>query len=266
MARRSWSASPPREAGRHHRELDHLLLEDRHAQGAFQHRADRLVGVGDRLQPLAPLQVGVDHVALDRPGAHDRDFDHQVVEACAASVAAALPSARAIRSGTRRRCRRARACDRCRDPRPGCRLMRSPRRGRCGSAAKLLRIAVSMPSARMSTFSRPSASMSSLSHWMTVRSAMAAFSTGTSAEMGLRVMTKPPTCCDRWRGKAEDLRAPGVEHARPCCSRRRDSPRRSAARDRRGGPTTTSDLASCSTNSGSSPSALPTSRTALRGR
>ena len=40
------------------------------------------------------------------PGPHDRDLDHQVVETFAASAAAASTSARAIRSGTRRWCRR----------------------------------------------------------------------------------------------------------------------------------------------------------------
>ena len=38
-------------------------------------------GEGHRLLAAAALQVRVDHVALDRPRAHDRDLDHQVVEA-----------------------------------------------------------------------------------------------------------------------------------------------------------------------------------------
>ncbi len=59
------------------------------------------------------------------------------------------------------------------------------------------RIADSMPSARMSTFIKPTASRSSLSHWITVRSAIAVFSTGTSRANGPRDMTKPPTCCVR---------------------------------------------------------------------
>ena len=58
-------------------------------------------------------------------------------------------------------------------------------------------MAESMPSARTSTFKRPSASMSFLSHWITVRSAIAAFSIGTSRASGPREMTKPPTCCDK---------------------------------------------------------------------
>ncbi len=40
-----------------------------------------------------------------------------------------------------------------------------------------------------------------MSHWITVRSGIAAFSMGTSSSSGPREITKPPVCCDRWRGK-----------------------------------------------------------------
>ena len=101
------------------------------------------------------------------PGPHDRDLDHQVVEAARAAAAAACSSARASRSGTRRPCRPA-------DHVVGRRILRRdvlhaaivPRRSRRSGRAHL-RIAVSMPSASTSTLSRPSASRSSLSHWMT---------------------------------------------------------------------------------------------------
>ena len=63
----------------------------------------------------------------------------------------------------------------------------------------------SMPSASTSTFIRPSASMSSLSHSMKVRSAMAALPIGTVSSRRAGVSTKPPTCCDRWRGKPMQL-------------------------------------------------------------
>ena len=43
--------------------------------------------------------------------------------------------------------------------------------------------------------------MSSLSQQMTVRSSIAAFSIGTSSSSRPSVMTKPPTCWERWRGK-----------------------------------------------------------------
>ena len=79
------------------------------------------------------------------------------------------------------------------------------RRASCRSAARAgrsaLRMQVSMPSASTSTLRMPSASRSSLSHSMTVRSSIAAFSIGTSSSSRLRVRTKPPTCCERWRGK-----------------------------------------------------------------
>ena len=60
---------------------------------------------------------------------------------------------------------------------------------------------VSMPSPSTSTLRMPSASRSSLSHSTKVRSSMAPLPIGTTSSSRLRVMTKPPTCCDRWRGK-----------------------------------------------------------------
>src|SRR5690349_10994625 len=72
------------------------------------------------------------------------------------------------------------------------------------------RMAESMPSASTSTFRRPRLSKSSLSHWMTLRSGMAAFSIGTSCARAPREMTKPPTCCDRWRGKPRSACASAI--------------------------------------------------------
>ena len=37
-------------------------------------------GNGHCLCPAPPLEIGVDHVALDRPGADNRHLDHQVIE------------------------------------------------------------------------------------------------------------------------------------------------------------------------------------------
>ena len=45
-----------------------------------------------------------------------------------------------------------------------------------------------------------SASMSSLSHSMTCRLSIAAGSIGTSSSSRSCVSTKPPGCCERWRG------------------------------------------------------------------
>ncbi len=69
------------EAGGDHGQLHHLFLEHGHAQGAFQSRLEFVLFIGHRLLALAPVQVGVDHAALDGAGPHDGDLDHQVVEA-----------------------------------------------------------------------------------------------------------------------------------------------------------------------------------------
>ena len=69
-----------REPGGHHGELHDLLLEDRHAQRPFQDFFHLRARIRDRLGSAPAPQVGVHHAALDRPGAHDRHLDHQVVE------------------------------------------------------------------------------------------------------------------------------------------------------------------------------------------
>ena len=58
-----------------------------------------------------------------------------------------------------------------------------------------------MPSPSTSTLRMPSASRSSLSHSTKVRSSIAPLPIGTTSSSRLRVMTKPPTCWERWRGK-----------------------------------------------------------------
>ena len=97
---------------------------------------DRIARIVHRLQALAAAQIGMHHAALDRAGAHDRDLDHQIVETCAASAAAAWTSARAIRSGTRPRCRPAGSCRRQRGLPPARRSSRNGRAaaGRSGPA------------------------------------------------------------------------------------------------------------------------------------
>ena len=78
-----------RELRRLHGEPHRLLLEERHTEGFLEHPTQLVRGavLGRRrridhlLQPVAAAQVGMHHVALDRAGAHDRDLDHQVVEA-----------------------------------------------------------------------------------------------------------------------------------------------------------------------------------------
>ena len=69
------------ETGCNHGQLDHLLLENGYAEGALQHVLDFIARVAHYLQALLAPQVGVHHVALYRPGPHDGDLDHQIVEA-----------------------------------------------------------------------------------------------------------------------------------------------------------------------------------------
>ena len=70
-------------------DLHRLLLEERHAQRSFEDLfqlvggAMRRIGGGimDLIGPIAPAQIGMHHVALDRPRPHDRDLDDEIVEA-----------------------------------------------------------------------------------------------------------------------------------------------------------------------------------------
>ena len=75
------------ELGRHHGDLHRLLLKQGHAQGLFEHLLQlvRIVrragsGVVRRLQTLASTQIGMHHVALDRPRPDDRHLNGQIVE------------------------------------------------------------------------------------------------------------------------------------------------------------------------------------------
>ena len=75
-------------AGRIDGNLHGLLLEERDAERAFQDLFE-LVGravfrcgarIGDGLLTLSAAQIWVDHVALDRAGAYDGDFDDKVIK------------------------------------------------------------------------------------------------------------------------------------------------------------------------------------------
>src|SRR5690606_27630251 len=65
-----------REARRDDRELHDLFLEDRHAERALEHAAHLVARIRDRLLAVASPEIRMDHVALDRPRANDRDLDH----------------------------------------------------------------------------------------------------------------------------------------------------------------------------------------------
>src|SRR5215211_3055572 len=71
-----------------------------------------------------------------------------------------------------------------------------------------------MPRPSTSTFRMPRSLRSSLSHSTTVRSSMAAFSIGTTSSRRVRVMTKPPTCWERWRGKPISSSASAITRVR----------------------------------------------------
>ena len=69
-----------REPGALDRDAHRLFLEQRNAQRLAEHALELGSWIVDRLEALAPAKVWVDHVALDRPGADDRDLDDEVVE------------------------------------------------------------------------------------------------------------------------------------------------------------------------------------------
>src|SRR5579884_1510082 len=59
-----------------------------------------------------------------------------------------------------------------------------------------------MPRLSRSILIRPLSCTPSLSHWVTIRPGMRAGSSGTSSTSGQELITMPPTCCERWRGKS----------------------------------------------------------------
>ena len=169
--------------------------------------------VGILAQPLAPLDVGVDRAALDRPRAHQRHLHGQVVEVLAAGCAAASASARGSRSG-RRRWSPPRGSTRSpvvveRDAREVDPLLarcgRSPRRSARPRRASPARAGRSSGSRRRS--------QESLSHWTIWRPSIAAGTTGQTSISGRVEITIPPGCWEAWRGSPADLRRPA--RARP---------------------------------------------------
>ena len=76
------------ESGRDHRHAQQLLLKQRHAQRALQHRLERGVQAIRLFPPLPPVQIRMHHLAHDRAGPDDRHLHHDVVKPLAASCAA----------------------------------------------------------------------------------------------------------------------------------------------------------------------------------
>ena len=113
-----------------------------------------------------------------------------------------------------------------------------------------------MPSPSTSTFMKRSASMSSLSHSMTWRSSMRAGSIGTRSSSRSSVSTKPPGCCDRWRGKPISVRArSSVRRSRRSCMLKFSSAARSSSTP--SSPQCEICVASAPVTSSVSPIALP---------
>ena len=80
MARRSWSASDGVKPAATMAIFIACSWNSGTPSVLSQHRFQLLRRIGDRLLAAAAAQIGMHHVALDRAGAHDRDFDDQVVE------------------------------------------------------------------------------------------------------------------------------------------------------------------------------------------
>ncbi len=75
------------DAGEQRDHLDHLLVEDHHALGLPEDRAQVVVEVRRWPPALLRLEVRRDHVALDRPGPEQRDVGDDVLEAVDAGLA-----------------------------------------------------------------------------------------------------------------------------------------------------------------------------------
>ena len=134
------------------------------------------------------------------PGPDDRHLDDEIVEGLAASGAAASPSAPGSRSGRRRWCRPGGSSRRSSRPPPESSRGRESSSLCSRSRSKARRMQPSMPRPSTSTFMNFRVSMSSLSHSITCRFSIAAGSIGTRSSRRSWVSTKPPGCCERWRG------------------------------------------------------------------
>src|ERR1700688_2351056 len=60
-----------RKAGRNDRQLHDLLLKNRYAPSALEHRSARLARMRHRLSASGAASIRMHHLALDRAGAHD---------------------------------------------------------------------------------------------------------------------------------------------------------------------------------------------------
>ena len=68
-----------RVVGGHHRQADHLLLKERHAECLLEHGRQTGMGIDQGFLASATAQIGMHHAARDGTGTHQADLDHQVV-------------------------------------------------------------------------------------------------------------------------------------------------------------------------------------------
>ena len=64
------------EVSHDHGNLQHLLLKERHTQGALEDRFEPGVEVGHRFEAAAATQIGMGQITLDGPGPDDGHLDH----------------------------------------------------------------------------------------------------------------------------------------------------------------------------------------------
>ena len=203
---------PAREARRHHGHAQQLLLEKRHPQRPRQHRLEGGMQRHDRLPTGPAIQVGMHHVADDRPGTDDCHLHDQVIEALRLQprqrrhLRARLDLEDANGVGflqqvvdvgiIRRQVREIEPAARVvsgASGLPGCRLPGCRHVHQLDGVLKHRHHA--QPS--RSTLTMPMSAQSSLSHWMTTRPGMLAGSSGTTASSSPWQTTMPPECCPR---------------------------------------------------------------------
>ena len=167
--------------------------------------------------PFTAAQIGMDHIALDRAGPHDRDFDDEIVEALRrhARQHRHLRAAFDLKDADR-----IRLADHlvsrgilCGDGRE----VEIDAFGRLRRRSKARRMQPSMPSPSTSTFMNLSASISSLSHSMTCRFSMAAGSIGTISssrsereDEAARMLREMPRRAHQLAGQLERQPQPAV--------------------------------------------------------
>ena len=69
-----------REVRPDHGDLHGLFLKQRHTQRARRYLFERCAKGGCLLQIVAPPDIGLHHIALNRSGAHNRHLDHQIIK------------------------------------------------------------------------------------------------------------------------------------------------------------------------------------------